>query len=109
MEAGLARSLLISAGTIRERPPVSSVTTDPAPSVSFQGAPPPRAGRPDRSAGNDSFAALVDNKASADNNNARAQEQTASQRRSDGAAANAADNRRSSDPAVADRAAQSGS
>jgi len=93
---------------------VFSVTTDPAPNMSFQGAPSPRAGRSDPSPGNDGFAALVDNgppangnKARADSSHARAQEQTASQRRSDDAAANAADGRRSRDTAAADRAARS--
>jgi flagellar hook-length control protein FliK len=105
----MARSLLISVQYHCERPPVFSVTTEPTPNASFQGPPPPRSARPDPSPGNDSFAALVDSSTPADINNARGQEQSASQRRFDDAAATAADNRRSRDAAATDRAARNGS
>ena len=69
-----------------------SVTSEAAASLSFQ-APPPRSAKPDPSAGNDSFQALIDSGAPADTGNDRANEtaqaQSASQRRADDAPATA--------------------
>ena len=78
-----------------------SVTSEAAASVSFQTAP-PKPARPDPSQRNDNFGALVDSNAPPDTGNDRAasaaQQQSASPRRADDAAANA-DNARSRDAA----------
>ena len=63
--------MLISAQLHPERPPVYSVTSEPAANLSFQGAP-SKAARPDPSAGNDNFGALVDSNRAADTGNDRA-------------------------------------
>ena len=101
----MARSLLISGQIHRERPPVSSVTSEAAANVSFQG-PPQRPARsaPYPSQGNDRFASLLDSNAAADANNdsasAGAQAQPAWQRGlndpSNAPNNNAADNQASS-------------
>jgi len=89
---------------------VHSVTSEAATSLSFQGATPQRPVRSDQSSGKDSFGALVDSSKPADTSNDRAtsaaQQQSASQRRSDDASATAADNARSRDAAAADQAAR---
>ena len=88
-----------------------SVTSEAATSLSFQGAAPQRPARPDQSQANDSFGALVDSSKPVDTGHDRAasnaQQRSASQRRSDGAAASA-DNTRSRN-ATADRAARNAS
>ena len=88
-----------------------SVTSEAATSLSFQGAAPQRPARPDQSQANDSFGALVDSSVPVDTGHDRAasnaQQRSASQRRSDGAAASA-DNTRSRN-ATADRAARNAS
>ena len=88
-----------------------SVTSESAASVSFQGAAQQRPARPDQSQANDSFGALVDSSVPVDTGPDRAasnaQQRSASQRRSDGAAASA-DNTRSRN-AAADRAARNAS
>src|SRR5216683_150335 len=95
--------------------PVHSVTLEAVASVSFQTAPPQRPARSDQSSGNDSFGALVDSSTSADTSNSNdrgtstAQQQSASQRRSDDASATVTDNARSRDTTVADQAAQKNS
>jgi flagellar hook-length control protein FliK len=90
---------------------VHSVTSEAATSLSFQGAAPQRPARPDQSQANDSFGALVDSSVPVDTGPDRAasnaQQRSASQRRSDGAAASA-DNTRSRN-ATADRAARNAS
>jgi len=90
---------------------VHSVTSEAATSLSFQGAAPQRPARPDQSQANDSFGALVDSSKPVDTGHDRAasnaQQRSASQRRSDGAAASA-DNTRSRN-ATADRAARNAS
>jgi flagellar hook-length control protein FliK len=90
---------------------VHSVTSEAATSLSFQGAAPQRPARPDQSQANDSFGALVDSSVPVDTGHDRAasnaQQRSASQRRSDGAAASA-DNTRSRN-ATADRAARNAS
>jgi hypothetical protein len=90
-----------------ERPPVFSVTSEAAASLSFQ-APPPRSAKPDPSQGTDSFQALIDGSAPSDTGNdwanATAQQQSASQRRGDDARATA-DTKRSRDAGPADQAA----
>ena len=88
-----------------------SVTSEAATSLSFQGAAPQRPARPDQSQANDSFGALVDSSKPVDTGHDRAasnaQQRSASQRRSDGAAASA-DNTRSRN-AAAGRAARNAS
>ena len=88
-----------------------SVTSEAATSLSFQGAAPQRPARPDQSQANDSFGALVDSSVPVDTGHDRAasnaQQRSASQRRSDGAAASA-DNTRSRN-AAAGRAARNAS
>ena len=88
-----------------------SVTSEAATSLSFQGAAQQRPARPDQSQANDSFGALVDSSVPVDTGPDRAasnaQQRSASQRRSDGAAASA-DNTRSRN-ATADRAARNAS
>ena len=88
-----------------------SVTSEAATSLSFQGAAPQRPARPDQSQANDSFGALVDSSVPVDTGPDRAasnaQQRSASQRRSDGAAASA-DNTRSRN-AAAGRAARNAS
>ena len=88
-----------------------SVTSEAATSLSFQGAAQQRPARPDQSQANDSFGALVDSSKPVDTGHDRAasnaQQRSASQRRSDGAAASA-DNTRSRN-ATADRAARNAS
>jgi hypothetical protein len=94
-----------------ERPPVFSVTSEAAASLSFQ-APPPRSAKPDPSQGNDRFQALIDSSAPADTANDRAnataQQQPVSQRRPDDAPATA-DTKRSRDTAPDDQAARNNS
>ena len=88
-----------------------SVTSEAATSLSFQGAAPQRPARPDQSQANDNFGALIDSSVPVDTGHDRAasnaQQRSASQRRSDGAAASA-DNTRSRN-ATADRAARNAS
>ena len=88
-----------------------SVTSEAATSLSFQGAAQQRPARPDQSQANDSFGALVDSSVPVDTGHDRAasnaQQRSASQRRSDGAAASA-DNTRSRN-AAAGRAARNAS
>src|SRR5713101_5486865 len=88
-------------------PPVFSVTSEAAASMSYQTAP-PKSARPDPSQGNDSFQALLDSSPPADTGNDRAnataQQQSASQRRTEDAST-AADTKRSRDAAPADHAA----
>src|SRR5438105_3039438 len=90
-----------------ERPPVFSVTSEAATSLSFQAAP-PRSAKADPSQGNDRFQALIDSSAPADTGNDRANamapQQSASQHRADGASATA-DTKRSRDAGPADQAA----
>jgi len=90
---------------------VYSVTPEAPTNASFQGTP-QRSVRSDPSSGNDRFGALVDSSAAADTGNDRAtstaQQQSASQRRSDDAAATA-DNTRSRDAASSDQAARNNS
>src|SRR5256885_13702131 len=90
-----------------ERPPVFSVTSEAAASLSFQAAP-QRSARADPPRGNDRFQALIDSSAPADTGNDRANamapQQSASQHRADGASATA-DTKRSRDAGPADQAA----
>jgi len=90
---------------------VHSVTSEAATSLSFQGAAPQRPARPDQSQANDNFGALIDSSVPVDTGHDRAasnaQQRSASQRRSDGAAASA-DNTRSRN-AAADRTARNAS
>jgi flagellar hook-length control protein FliK len=89
---------------------VVSVTSEISANVSFQGAP-ARSGRsdPDQSAGNDSFAALVDSNTAAGNNDNRSQD--AAPRRPDDSQSpadnRARDNAAASDKAASDKAARS--
>src|SRR5207302_3221967 len=88
-----------------ERPPVFSVTSEAAASLSFQAAP-PRSAKADPSQGNDRFQALIDSSAPADTGNDRANAMAPqqSQHRADGASATA-DTKRSRDAGPADQAA----
>src|SRR5881397_3120257 len=108
----MARSLLIGRSSFhRKRPPVFSVRSEAAASLSFQAAP-PRSVKPDPSQGNDRFQALIDSSAPADAGNDRAnataQPQSASHRRADDAPATA-DTKRSRNAGPADQAARNNS
>src|SRR6266436_5451321 len=94
-----------------ERPPVFSVTSEAAASLSFQ-APPPRSAKPDPSQGNDRFQTLIDSTVPADTANDRAnstaQQRPVSQRRADDAPATA-DTKRPRDAGPADQAGRNNS
>ena len=88
-----------------------SVTSEAATNMSYQAAS-PKSAKPDPSQGNDSFQALVDSRAPADTGNDRAnataQQQSASQRRTEDAST-AADTKPSRDPASAKQPASTNS
>jgi len=103
---GMARSLLIVRPSHRERPPVVSVTSEVATSLSFQSAP-QRLAKTDPSEASAGFGALVDsNTAAANNNNTAAanQTQTPAPRRADNPST-AQNNTQPSDAATANQAA----
>ena len=55
----MARSLLIVRSSSSQRPPVLSVTSEAAASLTFQAAP-PKSAKPDPSQGSNDFQALID-------------------------------------------------
>jgi flagellar hook-length control protein FliK len=73
LEDRVARSLLTAYRKFIERPPVVSVTLEPAASVSFQGAP-ARPARSEQPPASDNFASLIDSNAAAANSSSRAGE-----------------------------------